>query len=356
MMGKRGKRQYYTLVAGLGLVALGALALAGCSPAATVTQTVTATATVTATVSLEEIQRAAAQQAADALVRNEATFVFDGIEDTLQLAETRRFDVAGYYLWEFVYTFDSRHAGYGDRTGQALAQVITPHEVVVNVEKGEVKSAMMDGKWNMLTQQREYSQEETQAAAEAFVKSEGTYAFDGMPETFVVRKVSTTGEEARWLVVIEFSSAHGGYGDRTGQIVTEAITPHSVQLFVERAVVVEAVMDGRWDMLASGLVVSEDLSRQTAEDWVRQEATYAFDGIPETLKLESTMAFSGLYGWRFTFTFDSRHAGTGDRTGQVLAEVITPHRLEISVVEGRVNRAVLDGELIFEAVLSPVAS
>ncbi len=55
--------------------------------------------------------------------------------------------------WEFTFEFDSRHAGYGDRTGQVLAQVITPHRAVVTVEEGEVTSAVMDGKWDMLRQE-----------------------------------------------------------------------------------------------------------------------------------------------------------------------------------------------------------
>ena len=52
----------------------------------------------------------------------------------------------------FVYRFDSRQAGYGDRTGQMLAQVITPHEAYVTVENNVVVSAIMDAKWDMLAQ------------------------------------------------------------------------------------------------------------------------------------------------------------------------------------------------------------
>jgi hypothetical protein len=33
-----------------------------------------------------------------------------------------------------------------------LAQVITPHEAVITVERGEIKSAIMDEKWNMINQ------------------------------------------------------------------------------------------------------------------------------------------------------------------------------------------------------------
>jgi hypothetical protein len=72
------------------------------------------------------------------------------MEDTLELIETLYPETE--HAFQFVYRFDSTQAGYGDRTGQMLAQVITPHEAIITVEKGVVKSAVMDGKWDMLTQ------------------------------------------------------------------------------------------------------------------------------------------------------------------------------------------------------------
>jgi hypothetical protein len=82
-------------------------------------------------------------------VRNCPTFTFDGMEDTLMLVSTEKLSDAS---WKFTYQFQSRHAGYGDRTGEVLAQVITPHEAVITLENGEVKSAVMDGRWDMITQ------------------------------------------------------------------------------------------------------------------------------------------------------------------------------------------------------------
>ena len=91
-----------------------------------------------------------AQQLAEEFVRNSPTFTFDGIEGTLQLVETLYPDIEN--SWQFVFRFESRHAGYGDRTGQMLAQVITPHEAVVTVEQGKIESAIMDEKWDMINQ------------------------------------------------------------------------------------------------------------------------------------------------------------------------------------------------------------
>ena len=78
------------------------------------------------------------------------TYRFDGIEGTLKLVhiETLRCP----WCWEFTYQFQSRHAGYGDRTGQMLAQVITTHEVKIVVQEYKVTRGVMDGCWDMLKQ------------------------------------------------------------------------------------------------------------------------------------------------------------------------------------------------------------
>ncbi len=89
------------------------------------------------------------QQVAEEFVKMEATFRFDGMPETLKLTGTT--SVAN--GWEYTYEFDSRHAGYGNRTGQVLAQVITHHKAVVRVEGGRVTTGVMDGKWDMVKTQ-----------------------------------------------------------------------------------------------------------------------------------------------------------------------------------------------------------
>ncbi|MFC2059385.1 protease inhibitor I42 family protein, partial [Chloroflexota bacterium] len=75
---------------------------------------------------------------------------YDGIEDTLKLVDTLTLRCP--YCWSFIFEFDSRHAGYGDRTGQVTAQVITPHRAAITISRLEVVSAVMDEKWDMLKQ------------------------------------------------------------------------------------------------------------------------------------------------------------------------------------------------------------
>jgi len=81
---------------------------------------------------------------------NSPTFRFDGIEDSLKLVVTNTLKCP--CCWEFVFEFQCRHSGYGNRTGQMLAQVITPHTARIIIEQGRVTSAVMDEKWDMLEQ------------------------------------------------------------------------------------------------------------------------------------------------------------------------------------------------------------
>jgi hypothetical protein len=93
---------------------------------------------------------------AERFVRDSATFVFDGIADSLR--ETAALDISQPHAWTFVFEFDSRHAGYGDRSDQMLAQVITPHEASITVDKGEVVYATLDSAWDTLAQTELFDQ------------------------------------------------------------------------------------------------------------------------------------------------------------------------------------------------------
>ena len=91
------------------------------------------------------------QSIAEDFVKSEATFVFDGMKETLKLTSTST-TANRPQRFNFTFEFDSRHAGYGDRTGQMVAQVITHHRATVIVEQGKVVSATMDERWDMLEQ------------------------------------------------------------------------------------------------------------------------------------------------------------------------------------------------------------
>jgi hypothetical protein len=172
---------------------------------------------------------------------------------TLQRIESRQDSRP--YSWTFVFQFDSRNSGYGDTAGQVVLPVITPHRAVVTVAAMEVVEAVMDGRWDMLAQAfLDADEADARRVAEEFVRNSPTFVFDGIPATLDVGETLHPDLENAWTFVIRFESAHAGYGDRTGQMLAQVITPHEAYITVENGEVVSALMDGKWDMLAQRLV------------------------------------------------------------------------------------------------------
>ena len=102
---------------------------------------------------LETITRVS-QEESEEIARNyllnSPTFKFDGMEDSVELVTINQ--AVCPYCWQFVFKFQCRHAGYGDRTGQIPAEVITSHTASITVDQGEVVSAIMDDQWDMMEQ------------------------------------------------------------------------------------------------------------------------------------------------------------------------------------------------------------
>ncbi|MGD9211546.1 MAG: serpin family protein, partial [Desulfobacteraceae bacterium] len=83
-------------------------------------------------------------------VMNSATFQFDGVWKTLELTDTTTLDCSN--CWEFHYEFDCSHAGYGDRSDEIVATVITHHKARIVVEQFWVTKAILDDQWDMINQ------------------------------------------------------------------------------------------------------------------------------------------------------------------------------------------------------------
>lgn len=88
---------------------------------------------------------------ARAWLQKAPTFAYDGIPGAIALTHATVLSCHG--CWQLSYLFSSTHASYGDRTGQALAQVVTTHEAIVTLERYSVTAAVLDGRWDELTQQ-----------------------------------------------------------------------------------------------------------------------------------------------------------------------------------------------------------
>jgi len=71
--------------------------------------------------------------------------------------------------------------------------------------------------------------------------------------------------------------------------------------------------------------------------------TFSFDGMEESLQLKLiTINKSIPPQYQIKAIFSCRNSGYGDRTDKVLITVITPHVMEVTVIEGKVTSAIID--------------
>ncbi|MYD51481.1 MAG: hypothetical protein F4W93_08355 [Dehalococcoidia bacterium] len=87
----------------------------------------------------------------------------------------------------------------------------------------------------------------------------------------------------------------------------------------------------------------DEVDRRLAESFLRNSPTFRFDGLPDTIRLRDRAAGDCETCAVYTFGFDSSHPGYGDRTDLPLASVVTAHEAVISIENGLVNDALIDG-------------
>lgn len=95
-------------------------------------------------------------------------------------------------------------------------------------------------------------------AARKFILQSPTFAYDGMFDTLKIRYVSVMESyPVQYNIEATYTSAHGGFGDRSDQIVTQVLTPHKVELIVTEGKITSAVTDKTWDELHQQYVQRE---------------------------------------------------------------------------------------------------
>jgi len=92
--------------------------------------------------------------------------------------------------------------------------------------------------------------------AREFVMQSPTFAFDGMQDTLEFGPVAIMeSDPIQYGIEASFTSSHGGFGDRTDQIVTEDLTPHKMKIVISENEVISAVTDDSWDELNNQYVL-----------------------------------------------------------------------------------------------------
>ncbi|MDD5606453.1 MAG: GerMN domain-containing protein [Candidatus Pacebacteria bacterium] len=98
-----------------------------------------------------------ARNIAESWIKTSAsTYVFDGYG--LEFISEKEISEDSF---EFLFYFETKAAGYGDRADQMIAQVITPREILVVIKKNEVIKAITDRVYDELKTEMLNSETET---------------------------------------------------------------------------------------------------------------------------------------------------------------------------------------------------
>ena len=276
------------------------------------------------------------------------TFLFDGMDSTIRVVDVVQLESLP-VKYVFTIKFSCLHSGYGNRTGENLLQVITPHIAVITIVEGMAKSAVLDGVWDELNQRPiDTTQSEIEKIALQWLYNSLTFKFDGMKETVKVTEIwqaQTFAYPSFWQVTVEYDCRHAGYGDRTGQVLAQVITHHSTRIHVTEGVVNLAITDEIWDELNQKLIPTihtAEEAEQVALTWLYLCPTFKFDGVPETVKVLKVVTLRMPNAYDIYIGFTCNYPGYGNRTGNVMLGKTQEHIIRMTVIEGKVTRAIID--------------
>jgi len=105
--------------------------------------------------------------------------------------------------------------------------------------------------------------------AQKYIITSPTFAFDGDINTLDTEYVGTLESlPVQYMIKIAFDSAHGGYGNREGQMLTQAITHHKMDIIVSEGKIISAITDETWDEMKELFIqrpADPDFSMNTPE-------------------------------------------------------------------------------------------
>ncbi|MGQ0792187.1 MAG: hypothetical protein ACT4NJ_08220 [Nitrosopumilaceae archaeon] len=126
------------------------------------------------------------------------------------------------------------------------------------------------------TTQEEQQRYDAMDVAKKYIVTSPTFVFDGLPATLDVEDVSIMESyPVQYQIKVAFDSSHGGFGNREGQILTQVITPHKVDIIVSEGEVLSAVTDEVWDEMNHQYVLKKPQQKLPSSD----EPITSSDGI-----------------------------------------------------------------------------
>jgi len=169
---------------------------------------------------------------------------------------------------------------------------------------------------------KKFTQEESREIAESWIKNSPTYKFDGESIEFV--NSSSLPCDYCWAFEFRFISRHGGYGDRTGQIITQVITPHIAKIAVQEGKVVEAMLDNKWDEVAQKMIEANEETEEPITHGLPQGSAQVVRLAVEALSKKLGVAEKEI-DVKSVEAAEWRDASLGcPEQGKMYAQVITP--------------------------------
>lgn len=128
--------------------------------------------------------------------------------------------------------------------------------------------------------------------AQRYIVTTPTFVFDGDINTLDIQYVdSDESSPTQYMFSISFDSAHGGYGNREGQMLTQVITHHKMDIIVSEGDVISAVTDDTWDEINHQYVLKKPQSKMPSSD----ESVVEFKGqVTDYSSLVSALKSRGL--------------------------------------------------------------
>lgn len=127
---------------------------------------------------------------------------------------------------------------------------------------------------------------------------------------------------------------------RDGTTKTVKVDPYA-QFYMpdELAEIDEALLELR----TYAMTIPEDKAKEIAEEWISNSPTYSFDGSDIELQ-EYQFNEDNPNEQTLTYSFISTHGGFGNRSDQMVTEVLTDHIIVIDLYKGEVLSAIIDEE------------
>jgi hypothetical protein len=121
---------------------------------------------------------------------------------------------------------------------------------------------------------------------------------------------------------------------------TKTVTTYNVNAYLPSGLI--AIREKLQETVEYTRSLDESQIQALAETWIREAPTYKYDGSGLVL-VNYVQQESYPVRHVLTYNFTSSHAGYGDRSDQVTAPVITNHTIKVTIIDGTVDSAIIDG-------------